>query len=233
VRHRLNSAIAVAHPPVPVTFGRGGFVPPLALGGMFALVGFKVGLPIALAGFIGALAGTASLVVHELGHVRAARGMNGVRPVGISLVWLGAGARFEGAYRNGRDQLRVAVAGPVASMCVALSLLPIMVLPIPGSARKLLLVVVLLNLALAVVNLIPAGPLDGHRIVIGLLWSAVGSEAAARSLVRRAAKAWIVAELIGTAVVLVERPMLGLFMLAGGASLVVQRFVVRLHARGG
>jgi Zn-dependent protease len=207
-------------------------MPPLVLGAMFALVGFKVGLPIALAGCMGALAGTASLIVHELGHIRAARGMNGVRPVGISLVWLGAGARFEGAYRSGRDQLRVAVAGPLASMCAALSLLPVMFLPIPSSARKLLLVVVLLNVALALVNLVPAGPLDGYRIVVALLWSALGSEAAARNLIRRLAKAWIAAELTGTAVILVERPMLGMFMLVAGASLVAQRLVVRSHAPG-
>jgi Zn-dependent protease len=199
---------------------------------MFAVVGFKVGLPIALAGCMGALAGTASLIVHELGHIRAARGMNGVRPVGISLVWLGAGARFEGAYRSGRDQLRVAVAGPLASMCAALSLVPVMFLPIPSSARKLLLVVVLLNVALALVNLVPAGPLDGYRIVVALLWSALGSEAAARNLIRRLAKAWIVVELIGTAVILMERPMLGMFMLVAGASLLAQRLVVRSHATG-
>jgi Zn-dependent protease len=218
---------------VPVTFDRGGFVPPLVLAGMFALVGLKVGLPVALAGGMGALAGTASLVVHELGHIRAARGMNGVRPVGISLVWLGAGARFEGAYRSGRDQLRVAVAGPLASMSAAVLLLPLMFLPIPGTARKLLLVVVLLNAALALVNLIPAGPLDGYRIVFALLWSALGSEAAARNLIRRVAKAWIGVELAGTAVVLVERPAVGLFMVAAAASLFAQRLVVRSHAARG
>ena len=232
MRDRLNSVIAVAHPPVPVTFGRGGFVPPLVLGAMFALVGFKVGLPIALAGCMGALAGTASLVVHELGHIRAARGINGMRPIGISLVWGGAGARFEGAYRSGRDQLRVAVAGPLASMCTAALLLPVLFLPMPGTARKLLLVVVLFNAALALVNLIPAGPLDGYRIVVALLWSVLGSEAAARGLIRRLAKAWLGIELAVTAVMLVERPALGFFMLVAAASLLAQRLVVRSHPAG-
>jgi Zn-dependent protease len=219
--------------PVPVTFARGGFVPPLVLGALFAGVASKVGLPVALAGVIGAIAGTTSIVVHELGHARAARGLKGVRPVGVSLFSLGAGARFEGAYRSGRDQMRVAVAGPVASLCVAASLLPVIFAPLPLTAKKLLFIVVLLNVALALVNLIPASPLDGYRIVVGLLWFALGSEMAARRLIRRLAKAWIVVELVGTAVVLVERPALGLVMVIAAASLVGQRFVVHSHAARG
>jgi Zn-dependent protease len=219
--------------PVPVTFARGGFVPPLVLGALFAGVASKVGLPVALAAVIGAIAGTASIVVHELAHVRAARGLIGVRPVGISLISLGAGARFEGAYRSGRDQMRVAVAGPVASLCIAASLLPVMFAPLPPTAKKLLFIVVLLNVALALVNLIPASPLDGYKIIVGLLWSALGGEAVARHVIRRAAQAWIAVELGGTIAVLVERPMLGIAMAIAGASLLGQRLVVRSRfARG-
>jgi Zn-dependent protease len=214
-----------------VTIGPGGLVPILILGGLFAVVGFKVGLPMVLAGALGATAGTGSLLVHEFGHVLAARGLRGVRPAGVSLVWLGAGTRFEGAYRSARDQVRVAAAGPLASICTSAALLSMMFAPIPGTARKLLLMLVLFNLALAVVNLIPVSPLDGHRILRGLLWAFFGSETAARHAIGRMARVWIGLELVGTGAVLVERPALGLGMAIAGVSLVGQRLVAR-PARG-
>lgn len=213
--------------PVPVTIGRGCFLPPLVLGALFAGFGFEVGLSAALAAVVGATAGTASLLVHELAHVRASRAVSGVRAVGISLFWLGAGASFEGAYRTGRDQARVAAAGPLASFGVAAALLPILLAPIPSTAKKLLFVVVLLNVVLAAANLIPASPMDGYRILSGLLWSVLGSERNARTVIRRAGKAWIGIEVTATAAVLVERPLLGLFMAIVGASLAAQKLAVR------
>lgn len=191
------------------------------------MVGQKVGLPVALAAAVGMTLGTASLLLHELGHVRAARAVAGIRPIGVSLVWFGAGARFEGAYRRGQDQVRVAAAGPIASLLAGGALLPVLLAPIPLTAKKLLFAVALLNVLLALGNLIPASPMDGYRIVTGLLWSALGSEGTAKRVIRRAARAWLVVELAATILVTIERPALGAFMAIAVASLVVQRFVVR------
>jgi len=225
VRHLANPGSIQL--PVPVTIGRGGFLPPLVLGALFGGFGLEVGLQVVLATVIGVTAGTASLLVHELAHVRAARAVAGIRAVGISLFWLGAGASFEGAYCSGRDQVRVAAAGPLASFGVAAALLPILLTPIPETAKKLLFVVVLLNVVLAVANLIPASPMDGYRIVTGLLWSALGSERSARNLIRRVAKVWVGVEVVATAAVLVERPLLGAFMAIVGVSLFGQKLAVR------
>jgi Zn-dependent protease len=225
VRHRARHGFV--HFPVPVTIGAGGFLPPLALGGLFAGIGLELGMPVALGAVIGATAGTASLLVHEFGHIRAARGLDGIRPVGVTLVWLGAGACFEGAYRQGRDQVRVAVAGPLASFLTAAAIFPVMLAPIPPTAKKFLLVLVLLNVGLAVANLIPASPMDGYRILSGLLWSALGSERTARTVIRRAAKAWMGVEVAATAAVMVEKPMLGTVLAIVGASLFGQKLAVR------
>src|SRR6185437_6758447 len=108
----------------------------IGLGALFALYssGANAWL-VALAAFAGGAGGAASLVVHELGHVRAARRLEGVKPLSVSVIWLGAGTKFEGAYRSGKDQARVAVAGPAASFGLALVLLGCALIPMPRPVK--------------------------------------------------------------------------------------------------
>jgi Zn-dependent protease len=130
--------------------------------------------------------------VHELGHVRAALRLDGVRAASVSLVWLGAATRIEGAYATRREQTQVALAGPRASLRLALILaVAAIYLPIPLAPSLLIFGLALFNIALAVLNLVPAYPLDGHKLVVGLLWSATGSEQKARCLMGRVGTAWI------------------------------------------
>src|SRR5438270_12811670 len=117
---RLRNPGLVLFPyPIPVTIGQGGLAPIVALGGLFALIGVRGGLPVATATILGAVGGTASLIAHELGHVRAARKLTTLRPTGVSLIWLGAATRLEGAYASGREQAKVAIAGPRVSFALA------------------------------------------------------------------------------------------------------------------
>jgi Zn-dependent protease len=213
-----------------VTVDEGGVAPLLLFAALFAACGARAGLPIVTATIVGAVGGTLSLVAHELGHVRAAQKVDGLRPVGVSLIWLGAVTRIEGAYANGRDQARVALAGPVASFKVALLTLPVLALPVPLSLKEIVLALGVLNVALGALNLIPVYPLDGYKLSIGLLWSLLGSEPAAQRLFRRVLLPWIVVELAGTAVLLVERPALGATALALGASLFAQKAYARRRA---
>ncbi|HOY09853.1 MAG TPA: site-2 protease family protein [Candidatus Omnitrophota bacterium] len=68
-----------------------------------------------------------------------------------------------------RDMLWVALAGPAANIGIAL-LSSVLLRFAPGPFfRDLLSVVILLNLLLAAFNLVPVPPLDGSRIVMGLL----------------------------------------------------------------
>ena len=225
-----NPGVVLLRYPVPVTIGHGGLAPVLALGALFAGIGARGGLPIATAAVIGAIGGTASLVAHELGHVRAARKLVGLRPVGVSLNWLGAATRLDGAYASGRDQAKVAIAGPRVSFGVALSMIPLFFLPIPVGLKDILVTLAALNVAIAVLSLIPANPLDGYKLIVGLLWSALGSEAAARRLIRRLAGGWIVVEVAATGVLLVERPLLGATLLTIAGSLIGQKHFARRHA---
>src|SRR5439155_14925505 len=105
---------------VPVTVGPGGFFPVLVLAALFGFISSRAGLPVVMATIAGAIGGTASLLAHELGHVRAARKVTGLRPISVSLIWLGAVTRLEGAYPSGRDPARIAMRGPTAAFGIAL-----------------------------------------------------------------------------------------------------------------
>ena len=91
-----NPDLVLWRSPVPVTIGDGGIAPLLVFAALFAGCAARTGAPVATATVIGAIGGTASLVVHELGHVRAAQKVGSLRPIGVSLIWLGAVTRLDG-----------------------------------------------------------------------------------------------------------------------------------------
>jgi Zn-dependent protease len=222
--------IVLMQRPVAVTIGRGGFMPIIALGLLFAGFAARVGLPVVGAGVFGALAGTASLIAHELGHVRAALRLSEPRPVGVSLICLGAATRLEGTYATGGDQARVAAAGPRASFAVAISLVPLLAAPIPVDLKALVFTLAALNIAIGVLSIIPVKPLDGYKLIVGLLWSWLGSKTAAQRIVRRLAFSWAAVELVGAGVLLVEKPLLGAVVGTMAASLYVRKLFARVRA---
>ena len=234
VRVRLRGGdVVVARHPVPIVVSKGSLVPVIGLAAVFAL--YSAGAaPLLLLGaaVLGGLGGAASLIVHELGHVRAARSLNGVRPVRVSLLWLGAGTKFEGAYRNGRDQARVAVAGPLASLAFGFALLVAALMPMPRPAQYGLFGLAILNVAIAAVSLLPVYPLDGYKLLVGVLWRICGSEGRARTLLRRAGLAWLGVEAFGCTILVVERPALGCAFLAAVAAIYAQKRLVRRPTDG-
>jgi hypothetical protein len=62
------------------------------------------------------------------------------------------------------------------------------------------------------------------------LWSALGSEASARQLIRRLALGWVAVEIVGTTILLVEKPVLGMLVAVTGASLFGQKLYARRTA---
>jgi Zn-dependent protease len=209
---------------VRLTLERSSVVPVLALGAVFGLMGSRAGVEPLVAGSAGALGGSLSLLVHELGHVRAIRRTSSARPFAISLTWLGACTRVAGRYETGWEQARVALAGPAASFTLAVALTAwTAALPLPRSGRVLVLLLAAFNAALGVLNLAPVSPLDGYKLLVGLVWLIRGSEAKARRVVDRVVAGWAALELVGAGVLAIEKPVLGLAVAALAAGMLGQK----------
>ena len=217
--------------PVPIVLSRGALVPL----GVFALIfvafsGLSSPAALVAVALFGGIGGVVSLVVHELGHVTIARRLSGVRPEKVSVMSLGAAAHFDGAYRSGREQVRMALGGPEASFAFALALFAPVFLPAPLWLKVGLLELALLNAAIGGLSLLPVHPLDGHKLVVGLVWWALGSEEKARRIIRRIGKGLLAVDLSLSVILLVERPLLGATVIAVAAVAYGQKRFVRARA---
>jgi Zn-dependent protease len=152
-----------------------------------------------LAGIAGAGLFLASLLAHELGHALVAR-RAGLRVRGITLWLLGGVAQLEEEPATPRDELRVAVVGPAVSLALAAGFaLAAAALGVAGSPAVVVAVVAWLavgNALLAVFNLLPAAPLDGGRVLRGVLWRRHGDRLRASLAATRAG------QLVGAGLVL-------------------------------
>jgi len=215
---------------VPVTLGRGAVAPILGFAAVFAAFGAQTGLPLATAAVLGGIGGTSSLLVHEFGHVRVARRFEGIHSASVSLLWLGAATHLEGTYKRGSEQTRVAIAGPRASFEFGLSIAALAVLPMPLPLREAVIMLALLNVAIGVLNLIPAYPLDGYKLMVGLLWSATGSRQSAQRVLGHLGRAARVVVPPATALLVAAKPSIGLSVALMAGTLFAQNQLLRKPA---
>ncbi|MGJ4849481.1 site-2 protease family protein [Bacillota bacterium Meth-B3] len=119
-----------------------------------------------------------ALVLHELGHVLLARAL-GVRVAELELMPFGGAARLENAWALRAGQMAlVALAGPAASaLCMGAALGAVNLnWLMPEAAAPF----VRANAGLLLFNMLPALPLDGGRVLCGLLGLRMGQARAAR-----------------------------------------------------
>lgn len=116
--------------------------------------------------------------IHELGHIGAAMVL-GIGDMSVPKAVL-TGLRIKpGRMLSYREEVIVALGGPLANILVFLLLLPL------TRVNYYLLTLAAISLLTAISNLIPIRGWDGHRILIGLLstrLSAVGLERVTRVL---------------------------------------------------
>jgi Zn-dependent protease len=122
---------------------------------------------------VAALLSVASLYAHELAHALVARAF-GIPVRTISLFLLGGMAHITRESPSPRAELAIALVGPVTSVAIGLvgvvASLTLWDVAPPAAALGLWLAT--MNLPLGVFNLVPAYPLDGGRVLRGLLWFA-------------------------------------------------------------
>jgi Zn-dependent protease len=85
----------------------------------------------------------------------------------------------------------------------------------------------LLNLGIGGLSLLPIHPLDGHKVIVGLVWWAVGSEERARRIIKRVGTGVLVVDLAFAVLLLAERPVIGLTVIAVAAVAYGQKRLLR------
>jgi Zn-dependent protease len=156
----------------------------------------------------------ASILAHELGHSLVAQ-RNGIGVKAITLWMLGGVAELEREADDPGVEFRIAIAGPATSLVLAGGFgavaLASSVFVGGGLLTYSLGYLAVLNLVLAVFNMIPAAPLDGGRVLASVLWRRRDNRHAARASAARAG------EIFGSVLIAV-----GLFgLLTGGGTLLI------------
>ena len=142
-------------------------------------------------GFVAAVISAAlffgSIVAHEVGHALAAR-REGIGVGGIELFFFGGFMRADRDSENAGEEFRVAAAGPAVTLLLAIVFGVIAYAMLgdgfadaatlsyqSGSTVEVLLAfTALANAAVFALNIVPAFPLDGGRILRAIVWKTTG-----------------------------------------------------------
>lgn len=137
-------------------------------------------------GAVGAAGLFLSIILHELSHSLVARRFD-IPIKGITLFIFGGVAHMEKEPPTARSELLMAIAGPIASLVLAivfyLGALAAKSAGLGETSSGVASYLALINLMVAVFNMVPAFPLDGGRVYRAWLWGKLGdlSEATRRA----------------------------------------------------
>ena len=127
-------------------------------------------------GFLAAFLLFASVLVHEMAHSLVARAL-GFEVGPITLFILGGVSSLKADAGRPRDELLISAVGPLTSLAIA-GIFAVLSIPLSGSNPPIVAVVwylALINLLLALFNLVPAYPLDGGRMLRSIVWAFTGN----------------------------------------------------------
>lgn len=124
-------------------------------------------------GLLGMLGLFASVLLHEAAHSLVARHY-GLRIEGITLFIFGGIAELAEEPRSAESEILIAIAGPLASAALALIFFALTGflngLAVPDPVIGVFGYLATINGILAVFNLLPAFPMDGGRVMRGIVW---------------------------------------------------------------
>lgn len=145
-----------------------------------------LGVQSVLWGWVAALSLFVSVLLHELGHAVVARG-RGYPVRNIILTPIGGVAFLAKAPRRARDEMAIAIAGPVVSLLLSvlcwLGALPLLRAGFLDAGATVSLLGNI-NMTLVIFNLIPCFPMDGGRMYRAWRTSKVGRLRATAQAVR-------------------------------------------------
>ena len=134
-----------------------------------------------IVGAVASLGFLLSVVIHELAHALVAR-RTGTPVESISVHFVGSPSAVDVSAPSARAEVAVALAGPLTSLAIGVALIVLSIgwLAIGGpfldAVADVTFIVGGLDIVLGVISLIPAFPLDGGRIVRGIVWQRTGDE---------------------------------------------------------
>ena len=138
------------------------------------------GVPAAVSGITFIVLLFLCVVLHEFGHILAARHF-GIHTPEVVLLPIGGVSRLERIPERPREELIMALAGPAVTLAIAVALITALGGPpdprdilAATSGRTLLAQLAYANLVLLVFNLVPAFPMDGGRVLRALLSARLG-----------------------------------------------------------
>ncbi len=126
-----------------------------------------------VAGFAFAVILYLSVLLHEASHAYMARHY-GYQVSSITLHFLGGATAIEGEARTPRQELMIAVVGPLTSIGVGLAALALWFVTPDGLLLMAVEGLAGANLIVGVLNLVPGLPLDGGRVLKSIVWGATG-----------------------------------------------------------
>jgi len=132
-----------------------------------------------------------SIVAHELSHALVAKA-RGLPVRAITLFALGGVAQIEKEAADAKTEFWMGIVGPITSFVIGLICLGITLAlgwtppnfpqqPLPA----ILMWLGVINIGLAIFNMIPGFPLDGGRVLRGLLWWITGNARRATTIAAR------------------------------------------------